>query len=147
MDEPVISFYVLAEIERVDVDKAAPRYLMMSECHNHVAMARREGDRLIQVAGPYSLELIDRLAQNVLAGNSRASTWPEALNALALFVSAFVSLYRRDALRSAAETSGAETAPIAPAPEPAPPACDCTPDARAVPPTHESLFTCTPCGG
>lgn len=139
MAEP--AFRVLGEVARVDKDRAAPFYLLTSLDGNEAVLARRDGETFFPVTGPVSLDYLDRLASNVLGGNPRACTAPEALKQLALGFSSLVLQLRRAGCDAANPTPDA----MPPAPGEAPHAPGCT-HAHAVP-THESGFTCTPCGG
>lgn len=136
------TWQVIGVVDRMDMDKATPRYLMISLDGLQLCLARKDGETFFPVAGPYEHDMIRRCAENILAGNRRAVTWPEAQMALAIGCATFFTLAARNT-RLDADASGA--APDAP--EAAPPAPDCTPPARAVPPTQESLFACTTCEG
>lgn len=144
-----LKFQVLATVEREDVDRGPPFFLLVSTCTTQVVLARRDGEeRFVPVNGPYSFDAIERAAAAVLAGNPRTLTAPATPRALALGYTAFIALYRRQLEEiDAASAALSGLYPPSPAGEEAPPALDCTPDARAVPPTQESLFACTTCGG
>ncbi|GLK72578.1 hypothetical protein KHC23_07650 [Ancylobacter dichloromethanicus] len=144
MGEP--SFQVLGEVARVDKDRAAPFFLLTSLDGNEAVLARRDGDAFFPVTGPVTLEYLDRLATNVLAGNPRANTAPEALKQLALGFASLVLQLRRAGCDAANPMPDATP----PAPGEAPHAPGCTPHAHAVPTQEsgfQSGFTCTPCGG
>lgn len=143
-----LKFQVLATVSREDVDRGPPFFLMVSTCVTQVVLARQDGDeRFVPVNGPYSFDMIERAAAAVLAGNPRTLTAPATPRALALGYTAFLALYRRQIEEIDAGALPPGPYPPAPAGEDAPPARDCTHDARAVPPTQESLFACTSCGG
>ena len=135
-------FQVLGEVARMDKDRAAPFFVLTSLDGTEVALARRDGEAFFPVTGPVTLDYLDRLASNVIAGNPRACTAPEALKQLALGFAAIILNLRRAGLDAANPTPDV----MPPAPGEAPHAPGCTPQAHAVPP-HESGFSCTPCGG
>jgi len=59
----------------------------MTEDRASVALVRIADLKLVAelVHGPFDMETIRRCAENILAGNPRAITWPKAQVALALF--------------------------------------------------------------
>lgn len=136
------SFQVLGEVARMDKDRAVPFYVLTSLDGSEAALARKDGDAFFPVTGPVTLDYLDRLASNILSGDARACTAPEALKQLALGFSSLVLQLRRAGCDAANPMPDA--AP--PAPGKTPHAPGCTPQAHAVP-TPESGFSCTPCGG
>jgi len=146
------NFRVIAQVGSVDMERSAPDLILLSLDGRQLCLARREGDQIVKLNGPYELDRLNALAGNVLAGDQRALTWPQTNRALALCVAAFFTLYQQ-ALPPEAMAADATSGAQAPsAPEPAPHAPGCTHPAHAVPPSQESLFgtqqfTCTPCGG
>ncbi|MBS7545665.1 hypothetical protein [Ancylobacter oerskovii] len=91
-----VQFQVIGELDGMQADRAAPRYLLMSQDGLSGALARREGDRFIPIAGPFSFDAIRRCAENVLSGNQRAVTWPQAQIAMAIGCGVFFTLYGRE---------------------------------------------------
>ena len=101
-------------------------HVAVSEDGARVALVKAaEGAVGAQVIhGPFEIEAIRRLAENVLAGNPRAVTWPKAQMVLALFTcSQFLLAERalREAQQSADPSPAGKGAPSGGPSEPTPP--------------------------